>query len=97
MIWYSVRPKVPVDPPTRLEALKKENEDLRSQVASLQDELKDIRERLEVWRRFFDLPMPCTPGSAQAVKMLLPTTPEVLKQHIFEAEGASPSVRMTIS
>jgi len=49
--------------------LAKENQDLKNHIAALENELKDIRERLEVWRRFFDLPMP---GSGEDVKNLLP-------------------------
>jgi len=90
MIWYSVRPKVPVDPPAPIEVLEKENHDLKERITRLEVELSDIHERLEIWRKVFDLPMPGAGGSAQDLSTLLPTTPERWKQLIFEAGRGKP-------
>lgn len=87
MIWYAVRPKMPPKVPTSIQVLAKENQDLKNHIAALENELKDIRERLEVWRRFFDLPMP---GSGEDVKNLLPKSQAELKKLLFEAGRGKP-------
>ena len=87
MIWYSTRPRSAAHPPTRAELLEKENRDLKDRIVTLEYELKDIRERLEVWRKFFDLPMP---GSNADVKNLLPKSRDELKKLVSEAGRGKP-------
>src|ERR1017187_8890987 len=68
MVWYSVRPKIPVNPPTSIEVLKKENQDLKQRISALETELADIRQRLEWWRKRFDAPVP---GSEEELRKIL--------------------------
>jgi cell division septum initiation protein DivIVA len=68
MVWYSVRPKIPAEPPTSVEVLKKENQDLKQRIYALETELTDIQQRLEWWRKRFDQPVP---GSEEELKKLM--------------------------
>jgi hypothetical protein len=68
MIWYSIRPMMPTAPPTSVEILQKENQDLKQRISAQEAELADIRKRLEWWRNRFDQPVP---GSEDELKKLL--------------------------
>jgi hypothetical protein len=69
MLWYSIRPKIPIAPPTRIEVLKKENQELAAKVEKLQHDLIETRSRLELWQKRFDQ---IVPGSdAELRKALL--------------------------
>lgn len=68
MLWYSIRPRVPVEPPAPAALLTAENEKLKLRVAALEKELADIQRRLEWWRARFDQPVP---GSEEELRKIM--------------------------
>jgi hypothetical protein len=76
MLWYAYRPRPAPQPPTRVEILQQENDNLKTELRRVKAELAELERRLEWWRSRFDQPVP---GSD-----------EELKQFLFEAGRGKP-------